>query len=119
MKVWTDGSTTNYCVVFEDEQPSVVPCLMKVTGNVGEYYAVIHALVLARTKHDLEVEVYSDSELVVRQLTGAYTCKNPRLRQLFRIVKNLEKSFSRVSYTWVSRKENPAGLELERRLKCQ
>ncbi len=79
--------------------------LGKTTNNVAEYTAVIRALEAAR-KHGDELELVSDSELVLRQLTGKYKLKNDKLKPLFARVKELEKQFVSVKYRNVSR-EHP------------
>jgi ribonuclease HI len=52
------------------------------TNNVAEYRAVIRALERASELGAAEVEIVGDSELVARQLTGAYKVKHPALRPL-------------------------------------
>jgi len=47
--------------------------------------------------------VFSDSELVVRHLTGAYRLKSGRLLPLYRCVKAKEKLFERVTYEHLPR----------------
>jgi ribonuclease HI len=53
------------------------------TNNVAEYRAVLRALDRARSLGAREVELVGDSELVARQLTGAYKVKHPALRPLY------------------------------------
>lgn len=53
------------------------------TNNAAEYYALIHALQRAARCGQDTVTIYSDSELLVRQLTGRYRVKSKRLAQLF------------------------------------
>ena len=53
------------------------------TNNVAEYRAVLRALERARELRASEVEVIGDSELVARQLAGAYKVKHPALRPLY------------------------------------
>jgi ribonuclease HI len=53
------------------------------TNNVAEYRALIRALEHARELGASEVEIVGDSELVARQLTGAYKVKHPALRPLY------------------------------------
>ena len=50
-----------------------------------------------------QIELFSDSELVIRQLSGVYAVKQPHLRELYRNVKLLEPSFRSVTYTAVPR----------------
>lgn len=54
------------------------------TSNVAEYRALIEGLRRARTLGATRVQVKSDSELMVRQLTGLYRVKAPALKALHR-----------------------------------
>src|SRR5262245_50764176 len=53
------------------------------TNNVAEYRALIEGLRRAVDVGVVELEVVSDSELVVRQMRGEYRVKNEALRALF------------------------------------
>lgn len=53
------------------------------TNNAAEYLALIHGLDRARALGARSLEVYADSELLVKQLTGVYAVKSPALRPLF------------------------------------
>jgi ribonuclease HI len=53
------------------------------TNNVAEYRAVLRGLERAAALGAREVELIGDSELVARQLTGAYKVKHPALRPLY------------------------------------
>ena len=59
-------------------------CLGRTTNNVAEYTAVIHALEAALNCKAHQVTVYSDSELLVRQVNGQYKVKSEQIRPLFR-----------------------------------
>jgi ribonuclease HI len=52
------------------------------TNNVAEYRAVLRGLELAESLGAREVELVNDSELVARQLTGAYKVKHPAMKPL-------------------------------------
>ncbi len=51
-------------------------------NNVAEYAALLEALQCAREMNATALDVYSDSELVVKQMTGVYACRSPRLYSL-------------------------------------
>ncbi len=51
-------------------------------NNVAEYVALLEALQCALALKATSLHVYSDSQIVVRQMTGAYTCRSPRLYSL-------------------------------------
>jgi ribonuclease HI len=57
--------------------------LGQTTNNVAEYHGLLEALKLARTAGAHRVEIFSDSELIVRQIQGRYRVKNPGLKPLF------------------------------------
>ena len=52
------------------------------TNNVAEYRALLRGLEHARALGATEVEIVNDSELVARQLTGAYKVKHPAMKPL-------------------------------------
>jgi ribonuclease HI len=52
------------------------------TNNVAEYRALLRGLERARALGATEVEIVNDSELVARQLTGAYKVKHPAMKPL-------------------------------------
>jgi ribonuclease HI len=51
-------------------------------NNVAEYVALLEALQCALELSAGTLHVFSDSEVVVRQMRGEYTCRNPRLYSL-------------------------------------
>lgn len=59
------------------------------TNNAAEYHALIRALQRAQRCGDQPVAVRSDSELLVRQLTGQYRVRNAQLAELFEQVQLL------------------------------
>ena len=86
------------------------------TNNQAEYVALVRALEICSTIFPKGViHVFSDSELLVRQLTGCYKVRSRNLRELFRSVKRKEKSFSRIYYHYISRELNKRADELANR----
>jgi len=51
-------------------------------NNVAEYLALLEALQCAVLLKARALHVYSDSEVVVKQMTGIYACRSPRLYSL-------------------------------------
>src|SRR5215469_10528915 len=51
-------------------------------NNVAEYAALLEALRCALELKATALHVFSDSELVVKQMTGEYACRSPRLYSL-------------------------------------
>jgi ribonuclease HI len=76
------------------------------TNNVAEYNAIIRALEAAAGYCRKKVFVYSDSELVIKQLKGSYKVKKKHILVLFHAVKDKEKAFEFVTYTHLKR-DNP------------
>ncbi len=81
-------------------------CLGDATNNFAEYSALLGALERARQLGAKRLIVYSDSELLVRQMTGQYRVKNPDLKQLYDRAKSLEAQFDVVTIRHVPRAEN-------------
>jgi len=83
------------------------------TNNAAEYEALIHGLRLAR-KHlaagpsgrPPDVRVYSDSELLVRQMTGQYRVRHPRLIPYHAEAQRLAAACGGVRYVHVPRERN-------------
>jgi ribonuclease HI len=105
MKIWTDGSGKGkYGYVTDTE---IVRRFTKssITNNEAEYLAVIKAL---EDNHDNEIEILSDSELMVKQLNHDFAIRNDRLRELAQQVWKLAEE-RKVTYSWVPREQNKAG----------
>jgi len=76
-----------------------------VTNNTAEYEALIKTLELASKHTTEEITCFLDSELIVKQLLGEYSVKNPRLLELFIKVQKLQENFKRIRYVHVSRED--------------
>ena len=74
-------------------------------NNVAEYVALLEALQVALSMNAKVLRVFSDSEVVVRQMTGIYVCRSPRLYSLNWTCRKLAKSLD-FSITRIPRKEN-------------
>ena len=61
-------------------------------NNVAEYVALLEAIQQALKFQAKKLRVYSDSELVVKQMTGVYECRSPRLYTLNWICRKLARS---------------------------
>jgi ribonuclease HI len=80
--------------------------LGEATNNVAEYQALLLALERAAALGFSELEVRSDSELLVRQLNGQYKVKHPRLRELYAQAVERVGGFRRVRIEHVARELN-------------
>jgi ribonuclease H / adenosylcobalamin/alpha-ribazole phosphatase len=76
------------------------------TNNVAEYRALVAGLAKALELGVDELEVVSDSELLVRQMRGEYRVKNATLIELSLEAAALARSVGRVRYTAVRREHN-------------
>jgi len=76
------------------------------TNNVAEYRALIAGLEAALERGVNELEVVSDSELVVKQMRGEYKVKNAALRELSMQAARLARKLDHVVYTAVRREHN-------------
>jgi ribonuclease HI len=85
------------------------------TNNVAEYRGLVAGLERALALGVREIEVCLDSELVVRQLTGAYRVKNAGLKPLFERARLLLARFERWSIRHVPRADNSRADELANR----
>jgi ribonuclease HI len=78
-------------------------CVGVRTNNQAEYEALLSALVAASQLTDLDIEVYADSELLIKQLNMEYKVKNPDLKILWLKVQGLKQSFRRITFNHLLR----------------
>jgi ribonuclease HI len=76
------------------------------TNNVAEYSALVAGLERAAELGLRRLDVFSDSELLVKQMGGEYRVKHPDLLPLFEEAKRLRQGFERVTLTHVRRAQN-------------
>lgn len=89
--------------------------LGKQTNNVAEYEGLLLGL---RRAHELgarDVDVFADSELLIRQLQGRYKVKNAALQRLHAEAVALLRSFTKVTLQHVPRAQNTAADEMSNR----
>ena len=112
----TDGGSRGnpgpaaYGYVLEAEDGTVLDArgetIGVATNNVAEYRGLIAGLESAIQRGVDELEVVSDSELLVKQMRGEYKVKNETLRELQREAAELASGLKRVTYTAVRRVHN-------------
>ena len=115
-RLFTDGGARGnpgpaaYGYVLEAEDGTVLDArgetIGVATNNVAEYRALIAGLEKAVELSIDELEVVSDSELLVKQMQGEYRVKNEALRELNDEANFLEKKLGRVRYKAVRREHN-------------
>lgn len=76
------------------------------TNNVAEYTALIRGLAVCLENGGTNITVFSDSQLLVKQLNGEYKVRAPHLQPLYEAVKKAATEFVTIKYTHV-RRENP------------
>jgi ribonuclease HI len=71
------------------------------TNNVAEYAGLLEALATAKAEGGTEVEIVSDSLLLVQQMLGKYRVKHPNLVPLYERAKSMMRHFKkfRISHT--------------------
>ena len=76
------------------------------TNNVAEYSALVAGLARAVEAGVRELEVRSDSELMVKQMRGEYRVKNRDLQSLFLDASRAAREIGQVTYVHVRREHN-------------
>jgi formyltetrahydrofolate-dependent phosphoribosylglycinamide formyltransferase len=80
--------------------------LGKVTNNYAEYTAVGKALRHAQSLGATEIQLYSDSDLLVQQLNGRYKVKSENIRPLYERVMQILDGFPAWKITHIRREKN-------------
>ena len=114
-KVWIDGASRGnpgeaaYAVVIQ--RPNLpdheeADRLGVKTNNIAEYTALLRALERAERLGGARLEIFSDSELLVKQMNGEYRVKNEELKDLHALATQRVERFDRVTLTHVRREQN-------------
>ena len=120
--IYTDGGSRGnpgpaaIGAVFCNEKGQVIKkyseYLGETTNNEAEYQAVIlalkkfKALFGKKLAQNTEIELRSDSELLIKQLQGEYKILEPKIQSLFIAVWNLKLDFKKVKFKLISREKN-------------
>ncbi len=115
-RLFTDGGARGnpgpaaYGVVLEAEDGTVLAAegraIGTATNNVAEYSGLVAGLRKALELGVTDLEVVSDSELIVKQMRGEYRVRNEALRTLFLEATALARRFDTVEYRHVRRAHN-------------
>ena len=115
-RLFTDGGARGnpgpaaYGFVLESEDGTVLAAegeaIGTATNNIAEYSGLVAGLRRALELHVPEVEVVSDSELMVKQMRGEYRVKNEALRDLYDQAVSLARRVGSVEYRHVKRAHN-------------
>jgi ribonuclease HI len=116
LKIFIDGGAqgnpgpAGAGVVICDENGKIIKkisqFLDKETNNQAEYHALILALVWGKKLGGQNLEIYSDSELLVRQMRGEYKIKNLNIKPLYTAVKFILPFFKQVLFFHIPRERN-------------
>ena len=121
--IYTDGASRGNPgpggagIVFCNEKGEVVKTYYQylgdeVTNNEAEYQAVIIALKKfiavfgKKLAANSQIDLRSDSELLVKQLKGEYKVSNPRMQELFIQIWNLRVDFGKITFKAIPREKN-------------
>jgi ribonuclease HI/catechol 2,3-dioxygenase-like lactoylglutathione lyase family enzyme len=115
-KLSTDGAARGnpgpaaFGYVLEAEDGHVLAAhgetIGRATNNVAEYRGLLAGMTRAAEIGVHELDVVSDSELLVKQMRGDYRVKSEALKALWEEVSELERRFARVRYSAVRREHN-------------
>jgi len=115
-RLWTDGGARGnpgpaaFAYVLEAEDGTVLDArgeaIGVATNNVAEYSALVAGLARAVETGIRELEVLSDSELMVKQMRGEYRVKNRDLKSLFLDASRAAREIGQVTYVHVRREHN-------------
>jgi ribonuclease HI len=116
LKILTDGGARGNpgpagigAVIF-DEKGNVIAEISEyigeTTNNQAEYKALIAGLIKAKELGARELEVFLDSELVVKQLNREYRVKDKDLASLFMQVYNISLGFKKIVFKHIFREKN-------------
>ena len=76
------------------------------TNNIAEYTALIYALQEALILRADSLKIFTDSELMYKQVTGQYKVKHENIKSLFDQVQHLWKGFKHIELIHVLREKN-------------
>jgi len=86
------------------------------TNNIAEYKALIRGLEEIKEMKAERIDIYCDSQLVVKQLNGIYKVKDKTIIELFKQVESLVHKFTgKVSFIWEKRDHNRIADQLARK----
>lgn len=125
LTVYTDGASrgnpgnAGIGIVFIDENNNVIKeindYIGETTNNIAEYTALVTALREALEMQCDEIKVFSDSELMVKQINKEYQVKNKGLKPLYEEVCSLINEFKSFTIQHIRREHNKRADELANR----
>ena len=82
------------------------------TNNSAEYQGLLHALKQCRVLNATDIQIFSDSQLMVKQITGEYRVKSADLKPLYQEARTLLSHFDQWQINHVYREQNKRSDEL-------
>jgi hypothetical protein len=83
-----------------------IPIQPTITNNQAEYEALLRGLQYLKEAMAISIEIYGDSQLVIKQLNGQYECRNDILRNYYEECKEILKGFQLVILQHIPREHN-------------
>jgi hypothetical protein len=83
-----------------------IPIQPTITNNQAGYEALVKGLQYLKEAKAISVEIYGDSELVIKQLNGHYECRNDILKNYYEECKEILKSYQLVLLQHIHREHN-------------
>lgn len=97
-------------VIIYDEKKRLVDEICEyigeMTNNVAEYQALLTALERAKNLAAQRLTIYSDCELLVRQMAGDYRVKDKTLKNFYQKARENLKNFRKVDIRYIARERN-------------
>ena len=128
-RAWFDGGARGnpgdaafgLVVAWDDAEEEIGGFLGRTTNNVAEYTGLLAALTWAQRQGVEELELFSDSELVVKQIAGTYKVKAAHLVPIYLKVLAMKRAIPRCTVRHVPRAQNAhadklANLAIDQRL---
>ncbi|OGC10841.1 hypothetical protein A3J90_04000 [candidate division WOR-1 bacterium RIFOXYC2_FULL_37_10] len=115
LQIFTDGASRNnpghagIGIVIKRDGETILEVgdyIGKTTNNIAEYMAAIRGLTEALILKGTEVELFADSELMVKQIKGEYRVKNEGLKPLYNQLQSLIKKLKLFKAKHIRREEN-------------
>jgi len=118
LRIWTDGGSrgnpgpAGAGVVIRDAEGKTLFkegfFIGEATNNVAEYEGILRGLVAAGEIGGTKLDIFCDSDLLVKQINGQYRVKNAHLKLYYRQVMDLISQFEQVTVKHVYRDDNTA-----------
>jgi len=114
-KIFTDGASSGnpgpsgYGYIILDENDNVVRSSSKFIGhstnNIAEYLGLYNALKEVSNLEPSFIEIFLDSELIVKQIKGEYKVRNEKLKEIYKRIVEILKNYN-YTITHISRQLN-------------